>query len=108
MLENGPLTPCFANAPGSASSPWPMETLSDLTFPQLQTRMREDGVNPFHATAVFRMVHQKSVAPTELPKSVREWVGEQTTLRPEVVREVASSDGHTRKFVLRFCDGRQI
>jgi 23S rRNA (adenine2503-C2)-methyltransferase len=85
-----------------------METLSDLTFLQLQTRMRGDDVNPFHATAVFRMVHQKSIVLEELPKRVREWIGGQRTLRPEVVREVASSDGHTRKFVLRFCDGREI
>ena len=85
-----------------------MSTLSDLTFPQLQAQLSEDGVNPANASAIFRMVHQKSVEISELGKNIQRWVGEQEVLKPEVVREVASADGYTRKFVLRFTDGREI
>ena len=85
-----------------------MSILSDLTFSQLQARLTEEGVNPANASAIFRMVHQRSVEISELGKNVQRWVVEQEILRPEVVREVASSDGYTRKFVLRFTDGREI
>jgi 23S rRNA (adenine2503-C2)-methyltransferase len=85
-----------------------MSTLTDLTFSQLQERLMEGGVNPSNASAIFRMEHQKSVEISELGKNVQKWVREQEVLRPEVVREVASADGYTRKFVLRFTDGREI
>jgi len=85
-----------------------MSTLSDLTFPRLQARLGEDGVNPHNASAIFRMVHQKSVKLSELGKSIQEWVKRQEVLEPEVVRVVASEDGRTRKFVLRFADGKEI
>lgn len=83
-------------------------TLDGLTFSKLQERLQEDGVNPFNASAIFRAIHQGSVDVSELGKSVRKWVEEQELLKPEVVRDVASADGYTRKFVLRFSDGKEI
>lgn len=85
-----------------------MSTLSDLTFPRLQARLEEDGVKPCHAAAIFRMVNQKSVKLSELAMKVQEWVKRQEFLKPGVVRDVASADGYTRKFVLRFADGKEI
>ncbi len=85
-----------------------MKTLSDLTFTQLQEKLGEDGVSPANASLIFRMVNQGSVEIAELGKNIQRWVSEQEVLKPEVVREVASADGYTRKFVLRFTDGREI
>ena len=85
-----------------------MSTLSDLTFSRLQAQLEKDGVNPHNASAIFRMVHQKSVKLTELGINIRGWVARQEVLQPEVVRDVASADGYTRKFVLRYADGREI
>ena len=85
-----------------------MSILSDLTFSQLQERLSEGGVNPANASVIFRMVNQGSVEISELGKNVQKWVEGQEVLKPEVVREVASADGYTRKFVLRFADGREI
>ena len=85
-----------------------MSTLTDLTFPQLQARLEEDGVKPVHTPLVFRLLHQQSLTLEDLPKSVQKWFSGQVIHRPEMVREVASEDGCTRKFVLRFTDGREI
>ncbi|MGC6467195.1 MAG: 23S rRNA (adenine(2503)-C(2))-methyltransferase RlmN [Akkermansiaceae bacterium] len=85
-----------------------MSTLDDLTFSRLQDRLQEDGVNPFNASAIFRAVHQGSVKVSEFGKSIREWFESQELCRPELVREVTSGDGHTRKFVLRFDDGKEV
>ena len=85
-----------------------MSTLSDLTLSRLQARLAEDGVNPSNGAAIFRMVHQRSVDISELGKNVQKWVKQQKVLSPEVVNDIASADGYTRKFVLRFADGKEI
>lgn len=65
-------------------------------------------MSPHHTSAVFRMLHKKTVALADLPKGVREWFGRQELCQPEVVRQVTSENGNTRKFVLRFHDGKEI
>jgi len=82
--------------------------LDDFTFSKLQDRLQKDGINPFNASAIFRAVHQGSIEASALGKSVRKWYESQELCQLEVVREISSSDGYTRKFVLRFCDGKEI
>ena len=85
-----------------------MNILSDLTYTLLQEKLRQDGVNPANASSIFRMVNQGTVEMHDLGKNVQRWVAGQTIHQPELVRESASGDGYTRKFVLRFHDGKEI
>ncbi len=85
-----------------------MNSLSDLTFSQLKDRLQQDGINSANASAIFRLVNQGSVELSDLGKNIQHWVTEQELLQPEVLREVVSADGYTRKFVLRFRDGKEI
>ncbi len=85
-----------------------MTALYDLTFPQLEACLEAEGVNPFHAVSVFRYLHKKSVRKDELVLGVQSWLEAGHIIEPTVVCETASSDGYTRKFLLRFEGGQEV
>lgn len=91
-----------------------MNTLHDLTFPQMQARLTADGVRAAHAGTLFRALHQDlctELAGAALPPPLRRWLEAQPEPLlecPPVVRETPSGDGWTRKFLLRLRDGQEI
>ncbi len=94
-------------------------TLHDLSFAEMESVLADDGVRPHHAKALWRALHREAlVNPADhdaiLPP-VRRWldanVGSGKRFKidhPEQVDEIRSSDGLTRKFLLRLGDGQVI
>ena len=89
-------------------------SLHDLPFPALHRAM--DGLSPVHARALFQALYRE--AATDLTRCagflppLRRWL-ESATGRfsldlPQVVADTASSDGLTRKFLLRLADAQTI
>jgi len=80
--------------------------------------LREDGVNPTHAKALWRALHREAVTDlgqADLLPPLRKWVeahvGEDRRFFldvPELADEIPSGDGQTRKFLLRLRDGQTI
>jgi len=85
-----------------------MDSLYDLTFTHLEDTLRDEGVKPVHAQKLYRYLYKDSVTLDDLTPGVRDWLSKRTTTKATVVRDIASSDGYTRKFVLRFDDGQEI
>jgi len=91
--------------------------LRDLEFEELSARLSRDGVRPTHAGALWRVLQRGSVddlrSGRDLPPPVRRWLeaglGAKLAVdEPEIVREIESGDGHTRKLLLRLSDGHEI
>ena len=104
--------------PASADTPrW--RTLHDLTFRSLEQLMTDDGLSPIHTRTLWKALHRESaISPLErddfLPP-LRRWLSEKfagsesrVAEIPEVADDIASSDGLTRKFLLRLDDGQTI
>lgn len=97
----------------------PPATLHDLSFSEMESLLAADGVRPHHAKALWRALHRAARIdpredPTLLPP-LRRWLdanvgaGRRIGLdTPEPVEEIRSSDGMTRKFLLRLDDGQVI
>ncbi|MEX2607216.1 MAG: 23S rRNA (adenine(2503)-C(2))-methyltransferase RlmN [Kiritimatiellia bacterium] len=93
-------------------------SLYDLSFPELETLLSESGRSSQSARDLWRMLyHPKGVKGglAELSPSLRTWIhehlgqGKDVELdSPEVVDELHSEDGQTRKFLLRLHDGKVI
>jgi len=100
-------------------SPTPPATLHDLSFAEMESVLAGDGVRPHHAKALWRALHREAwVNPADdarlLPPAQR-WLeanagdGKRFGIdAPEQVDEIRSSDGLTRKFLLRLTDGQVI
>jgi 23S rRNA (adenine2503-C2)-methyltransferase len=88
------------------------ETLHDLSFSQMQSRLEQAGVRTAHAGTVFRALHQDLRIELEgMVPPVQRWLEglDAPWLEvPPVVRETPSGDGVTRKFLLRLRDGQEI
>jgi 23S rRNA (adenine2503-C2)-methyltransferase len=93
-------------------------SLHDCGFAEIEGLLTASGVNPHHAKALWRVLHREGAvdltAHRFLPPLAR-WidghVGENKEFsldRPAVVDEIRSSDGLTRKFLLRLDDGQVI
>lgn len=93
-------------------------SLLDLSFSEMQEAMAADGVIAHHVKPLWRAVHREGMldlsACAFLPP-LRRWVdasiGEGKLFHlgaPEVVDEIQSRDGMTRKFLLRLGDGQTI
>lgn len=99
----------------------PPRSLHDLDLPALREILAGDGISPHHAAALWRSLHREGIATCDelaaapfLPP-LRRWidreVGEGKTWfldRPELVEEIPSADGRTRKFLLRLRDGQTV
>ncbi len=110
---------------GNASSPDSAggeRSLLDLSFPELEQKLVADGLRPIHAQTLFRAIHHDLATTKEALEAhpgflppLRRWIGGQigtgrrfTLPQLEVVSEVASSDGLTRKLLLRLADGQVV
>jgi 23S rRNA (adenine2503-C2)-methyltransferase len=91
-------------------------SLHDLGFSEIEAELRASGVNPHHAKALWRAVQRENeldLSSRAFSPPLKEWVechvGEGKTFfldAPEVVDETHSSDGLTRKFLLKHRDGQ--
>ncbi len=93
-------------------------SLHDLSFSELREAMAVDGVIAHHVKPLWRAIHREGLLDLSncafLPP-LRRWVdqsiGEGKSFQlsaPEVVDEIHSNDGLTRKFLLRLHDGQTI
>lgn len=89
-------------------------SLYDLSFSDLETVLGDAGVSPAHARALWGFLY-RGTPPAKLPPPLRRWIhaqvgeGNHFEINPlEVVDEIHSRDGMTRKFLLRLADGQVI
>ncbi|MGB0578522.1 MAG: 23S rRNA (adenine(2503)-C(2))-methyltransferase RlmN [Limisphaerales bacterium] len=91
--------------------------LFDLDFEALSRRLESDGVRPVHTQALWKALHRG--APSEiresddLPPPVQRWLeshweADVSIDVPEIVTEIESGDGYTRKLLLKLADGHEI
>ena len=86
--------------------------VADLELPELEATLAQLGRPAFHARQIFQWIYRRGVTDfglmTDLPRDLREQLGEHFRVgTPEVVRREQSSDG-TTKLLLELADGKQI
>jgi 23S rRNA (adenine2503-C2)-methyltransferase len=100
----------------SAADP-PRRSVYDLTFQALEREM--SGLAAVHAQALWRVLHREAetriAGRDDFQRPLKEWVadslGESGSLyldAPALADETGSTDGLTRKFLLRLADGQTI
>lgn len=91
--------------------------LLDLNFEELSRRLVEDGVPAAHARTLWQALHRgDSSDPREtpdLPTALQRWLAAHYEVdafveRPAVASDIRSSDGRTRKLLLRLADGHEV
>jgi 23S rRNA (adenine2503-C2)-methyltransferase len=93
--------------------------LYGMSFEALEGALVADGVRAAHARPLWRALHRDGAADlaerADFLPPLRRWVGERIgpenafhTARPAVHAETASSDGLTRKYLLRLADGQTV
>ena len=89
--------------------------LRDLTFPEVERLLVADGLRGVHARALWRMIYRDGITPENIARltpPLRRWIAEHGALvkgaSHEVAADIRSSDGLTRKFLLRLGDGQTI
>jgi 23S rRNA (adenine2503-C2)-methyltransferase len=94
-----------------------MTSLYDLPFDALRSVVTDAGLASLHGRSLWRALHReadRSLSEREdLSPPLRRWLKEVldvtwTADLPEIATEIASSDGLTRKLLLRLHDGKQI
>jgi 23S rRNA (adenine2503-C2)-methyltransferase len=94
-------------------------SLHDLTFSAMERELAASGVKPIHARALWRSLYremeteltQRADFLMPLRQFVDEGLGDSGGWgldQPEVVSDLKSSDGQTRKFLLRLRDGETV
>ena len=93
-------------------------SLHDCGFSEIAGILMDTGVNPHHAKSLWRALHREGLTDLTnhrflppLERWIKSHVGEDKEFSldlPEVVDEIRSSDGLTRKFLLRLDDGQVI
>lgn len=92
-----------------------MTSIYDLSLEGLKERMSE--LRPIHARTLWKAIYRQVQSPiterTDLPPPLQRWIAAQAqigTVGPltEVTHSINSSDGLTRKFLLRLHDGETI
>ncbi len=94
-------------------------SLHDLTFAELERELIVSGLSPTHARALWRTLHHELTnqlaGQAHFLPPLQRWVAEQVgegqrffTDAPTEAADIASSDGLTRKFLLRLADGQTI
>ncbi len=86
-------------------------SLHDLSFGALERELDASGVRPMHARALWASLY-RDVA-SEFSPPLARWMAEAVPGRffpetPEVAADIRSSDGLTRKFLLRLRDGQEV
>ncbi|MDD5349649.1 MAG: 23S rRNA (adenine(2503)-C(2))-methyltransferase RlmN [Chthoniobacteraceae bacterium] len=94
-------------------------SLHDLPFPALEEALTRADVRPIHTRALWRALHREAALDLQtradfLPP-LRRWVEAHTAPggpffldTPQAVADLRSTDGHTRKFLLRLRDGQTV
>lgn len=87
-------------------------SLNDLTFDMLQQQLEHDGVRPIHAKPLWTHLYRNKGREGFLPPLQR-WMETMVPShlaldKPEVVADTRSSDGLTRKFLLRLQDAQEV
>lgn len=95
-----------------------MPSLHDLTFSQLSRLVTEEGLRPAHAKTLWNTLQFRSLAEplgrADLPPPLRRWLeaalasGAWTLDVPGIASDIPSSDGLTRKSLLKLTDGQEI
>ena len=90
-----------------------MTDLYDLDFPSLRTLMEAWGEPSYRARQLWQWLYVQLADDvdrmTNLPKALRRRLAEETVIgAPEVVDTLLSSDGRTRKDLLRLRDGETV
>lgn len=89
-------------------------SLADLTLADLQDQLLVDGIRPAHALALFSAIHRRGIFRLndcpEFPPPLQRWLeqGMWSLIMPEVASTSVSSDGLTRKYLLRLSDGQTV
>lgn len=94
-------------------------SLHDLTFSALEGELVASGLRPAHTRTLWKALHRKTerdlASCEEFLPPLRRWVGENVAESgrffvdiPEIAAEWTSSDGLTRKFLLRLRDDQTI
>lgn len=84
------------------------------SIPELEELLGSAGFKRIHAEAIWGSLQRKSVTDIaqmeKVPDRIRMYLKSSgfTVCRPEVAREENSSDGFTRKYLLRFDDGEAV
>jgi 23S rRNA (adenine2503-C2)-methyltransferase len=91
--------------------------LHDLGFAEVEEALRASGISDHHAKALWRALHRENeldLASRDFSPPLKQWVADQVGEgkvffldAPEVSSETHSSDGLTRKFLLRQRDGQE-
>ncbi|HXI71515.1 MAG TPA: 23S rRNA (adenine(2503)-C(2))-methyltransferase RlmN [Verrucomicrobiae bacterium] len=100
-----------------AAIPAAPRSLLDLTFAELERELVASGLSPVHTRSLWRALHQ-DLKPdladeTDFVPPLRRWLAGNLGHRffldaPAETADIASSDGLTRKFLLRLADGQTI
>jgi 23S rRNA (adenine2503-C2)-methyltransferase len=96
-----------------------MTSLHDLPYPALEHALVADGLRGAHARALWQALHREAATsltdrpdfPPPLTRWAAEHAGENGRFfldEPTLAADTASSDGLTRKFLLRLTDGQTI
>ena len=93
-------------------------SIHGIPFSALERELVASGVSAAHARPLFRALHREAetdpASRRDFPPPLRRWVvnrieeGVSFSNEPAVVADIASSDGHTRKLLLRLADGQTI
>lgn len=91
--------------------------LHDLDFDELSAHLVQDDVRAVHTQSLWRVLQRGSESDLrdgrDLPPPVQRWIAahldaDVSVDHPEVVTEIESGDGYTRKLLLRLADGHEI
>ena len=87
--------------------------LHDLPFAALEQRLVGDGLRPAHARPLWRALHRDALTRLDtaaFPVPLRAWIDRTRPVldAPTVAADHRSTDGLTRKFLLRLDDGLTI
>ena len=90
--------------------------LEGLSYKALQGQLAQAGVNPVHAKVLFRAVQRrlnggKLELEEDISPPLRRWLLSASSAKHcclNLVEEIASSDGCTRKYLLELDDGSKV
>jgi 23S rRNA (adenine2503-C2)-methyltransferase len=97
----------------------PPRSLHDLSFCEIEAELVAAGVSAHHAKALWRALHRDAepdlAARTDFSPPLQRWIAANLGSDnrfvcdvPQLVEEIRSGDGLTRKFLLRLGDGQVI
>ena len=101
------------------TGPPEQRSVHDLSFDELRSRMVADGLNPVHTRTLWKALYRDADIPLlarlDFLRPLTQWITRTFTNSdtlfletPDVTADIASSDGLTRKFLLRLADGQTI